>query len=223
MDAAFADYAAVNSRNVKDALRVKSVPAAVLIDLSFAMTVLDGVWRGGVGEAVRLALVADGTLFKKLVKLLPGYGERSAEALSGIVRGVVATRLRKGCFDFAEWCAARLEAMSVYKLPHGYAVSIGICVDMAYAVEKGVFGAKDRDLVMGMLQGCGALDGLPHSRHLLGQSDALLRGLDAWGLSSHGEGFQYPAGLGKMTVEDLPDVEIYRKILKDFVSVGTSA
>jgi len=223
IDAAFADYAAINSRNVKDALRVRSVPSAVLIDLSFAATVLDGVWRGGVSEAVRLALVADASLFKKLAKLLPEYGNRSAEALSEIVRGAVATRMRKGGVDFAQWCAVRLEAMSGYKLPHGYAVSIGICMDMAYAVEKGYLKEKDRDLVVELLRGCGALDGLPHSRHLLGQTEVLLLGLDAWCLSVREPSMQYPAGLGKMKVEEKPDLDVYRKVLNDFVSVATGA
>ena len=70
MDAAFADYAAVDSASVKDALRVPSVPAAVVIDFSFAASVLDGVWRGGVAEAVRLAVASDATLLKKLKKLI---------------------------------------------------------------------------------------------------------------------------------------------------------
>ena len=73
MDAAFAEYAAVDSTSVKDALRVSSVPAGVLIDVAFASSVLDGVWRGGIGEAVRQAMALDATLMKKLVKLGPAY------------------------------------------------------------------------------------------------------------------------------------------------------
>ena len=54
--AAFAEYAALDTFAVKDALRVKSIPSGVVVDTSFASTVLDGVWRGGIGEAVRFAL-----------------------------------------------------------------------------------------------------------------------------------------------------------------------
>ena len=72
MDAAFAEDAAVDSPAVKDALRVPCPPAAVVIDPKFAATVLDGVWRGGIGEAVRQAAVRDGALMKRIAK---GAGE----------------------------------------------------------------------------------------------------------------------------------------------------
>jgi 3-dehydroquinate synthetase len=66
IEGGFASYAAVDSVNVKDALRVPSTPISVLVDTSFASTILDGVWRGGIGEAVRLALSYDASFFKKM-------------------------------------------------------------------------------------------------------------------------------------------------------------
>ena len=223
MDAAFADYAAVDSLNVKDALRVPSVPDAVVIDFLFARTVLDGVWRGGIGEAVRQAAVLDAAFMRKLVKLAAPYRDRDPQALAEVVKGTVAIRGRKGPSGFAEWSAARLEAMSGYKLPHGYAVAIAICLDMAYAVERGLVREKDRETVCGVLRECGALDGLAHSRHLIGQTDGVLCGLDAWRLSAVQEGLPLPAGLGKLLLEKDPDRTVYRKVLKDFVSVATDA
>ena len=220
MDAAFADYAAVDSLNVKDALRVPSVPAAVLLDVRFADTVLDGVWRGGIGEAVRLAAACDAAFLKKLVKLAPDYRDRDRAALAAIVEGCVSVRAKKGPTAIAGWAAARLEAMSGYKLPHGYAVSIGICIDAAYAVARGGLKAKDRDVVCGILETCGALDGLAHSRHLLGQGDGVLFGLDAWRLASADPGWSVLSGPGKSVTEDGPDRETYQTVLKEFVAVA---
>ena len=220
MDAAFAEYAAVDSLNVKDALRVRSVPAAVMIDFAFARTVLDGVWRGGIGEAVRQAAVADGAFMKKLVKLAPAYYERRPEALEEVVRGTIAVRAKKGASDFASWSAARLESLSGYKLPHGYSIPIGIGVDTGYAVEKGYLKEKDRNLIFGVLNDSGALDGLVHSQHILNQPENVLYGLDAWWLASDAGGIVVPAGIGKAKLEQEPDRAVYAKVLRGFVPIA---
>ena len=220
IDAAFADYAALDSMSVKDALRVPSVAAAVVIDIAFAKTVLDGVWRGGIGEAVRLASVTDGTLMKKLVKWADAYRSRDLDVLSETVKAAVAVRAKKGPTDFAEWCAMRLESISGYKLPHGYAVAIAICVDASYAVEKGYLKAKDKDLICGVLETCGALDGLVHSQHTLGQPERVLCGLDAWNLSATSPGLVLPAGVGKSVVDDAPDRSAYEKVLKSLSTLA---
>lgn len=214
IDGAFAPYAAVDSVNVKDALRVPSVPEAVFVDTSFANTILDGVWRGGIGEAVRLAVSYDGPFFKKLVKFASEFRDRDSAVMSEFVKDAVAVRRKKGPALMAEWCAARLEAMSGYKLPHGYAVSIGICVDVEYSFLKGWMKESDRTAVRALLDGIGALDGLNHSRHLLSQTDSVLFGLDAWRLSTGKEDVFVPGGIGKLKTEKAPDRELYAEALR---------
>ena len=215
MGAAYADYAAVDSATVKDALRIPSVPAAVVIDTSFAGTVLDGVWRGGIGEAVRLAVAKDAALLKKVEAAAEDYRGRDMSALAALVRAVHAVRAKKGGTQLAQWAALRLESMSGYKLPHGYAVPIGLCIDLGYAVRKGLLKPADRDRVVGALRSCGALDGLNHSSHLVGQADNLLCGIDAWTLTFGGESFPVCSGIGKSGTESGPDREIYRQVLKE--------
>lgn len=215
MDAAYAEFAAVDSATVKDALRVPSVPAAVVIDTSFAMSVLDGVWRGGIGEAVRLAAASDSALLKKVESLADAYRDRDGNSLAEIVRAVHAVRAKKGGTRLAQWAALRLESMSGYKLPHGYAVAIGVCIDLGYAVQKGSLKPADRDRVVGLLRSCGALDGLVHSGRLLGQVDNLLCGIDAWALSFGAEAFPVCRGIGKSGEISAPDREVYRTVLKE--------
>ncbi len=213
LDAAYADYAAVDTVNVKDALRVPSVPAAVVIDVAFAASVLDGVWRGGISEAVRLALAKDATLFKKLAALAGDYRSRSADALGEIVRLVLAVRAKKGSTSLAQWSALRLEAMSGYKLPHGYAVSIGILIEIAAAGAAGKLKAKDLETVKSLLSQCGALDGLSHSQHLLNQTESLLRGLDAWYLSRAEPEIEQLTGFGKSAWAN-PEVSVYAEVIR---------
>ena len=222
MDAAYAEFAAVDSATVKDALRVPSVPAAVVVDTSFAASVLDGVWRGGIGEAVRLAVASDSALLKKVESLADAYRDRDGSALSEIVRAVHAVRAKKGGTRLAQWAALRLESMSGYKLPHGYAVSIGVCIDLGYAVQKGLLKPADRDRVVELLRACGALDGLLHSEHLLGQADNLLCGIDAWALSFGAEAFPVCQGLGKSGVVSGPDREVYRIVLKELSAASAT-
>lgn len=223
VDGTFATMAAVNIRSVKDALRVPSVPDAVVIDTSFASTVLDGVWRGGLGEIVRHAAVKDSSLMKKFAKNAEKLKERDMALLRELVQAAVESRVKKGGSDFALWSAKRLESMSGYKLPHGYAVPIAICIDCAYAVEKGIMKESDQELVCRALADCGALDGLSHSHHLLSQVDNILYGLDAWRLSTGAETIAIPSGTGKSETEDAPDREAFKKVIKEFLAVSMGA
>ena len=223
IDAAFAETAAINFHSVKNALTVPSVADAAVIDVSFAQTVLDGVWRAGTGEAVRYAAVHDSSLMKKIAKNAEGLKNRDLAALSEVVRGVVASRARKGGSKFALWSANRLESMSGYKLPHGYAVPIAICIDCAYAVEKGVLKEADQELICRALADSGALDGLAHSHHLLSQADNILYGLDAWRLFTGADAIEIPTGLGKSTIDEKPDREAFKKVIKEFLAVSSAS
>lgn len=220
IDAAFATTAAVDGVAVKDAFSVACPPAAVLIDPAFAKTVLDGVWCAGFGEAVRYAAVCDAALMKRLAKCAEAVKARDFDVMRDAISGCVKSRAGSQVPPFAQWCAARLEAMSGYKLPHGYAVAIAICIDCAYAVKKGFMKEDDQELVCRALADCGALDGLPHSHHLLANGESLLRGIDAWALS-HGSGaVSLPGALGKAVEEKVPDRAAYAEVLQDLLSVS---
>jgi 3-dehydroquinate synthase len=108
--------------------------------------------------------------------------------------------------------------MSGYKLPHGYAVSIGICIDLGYSVEKGLLKPADRDRVVGLLNACGALDGLNHSGHLLNQADNLLFGLDAWALSRGNDALSVVCGVGKSDEVQTADRETFRKVMNELAA-----
>lgn len=220
VDGAFSEMAAVDYQSVKDAVRVPCVPDCVVIDAGFAATVLDGVWRGGLGEIVRHAAVRDSALMRKFAKCVARLKDRDMEAYREILAAAVESRVKKGASPFALWSANRLESMSGYKLPHGYAVPIGVCIDCAYAVEKKYMKESDQELICRALADCGALDGLVHSHHLLSQADNILYGLDAWRLSTGSEALVLPAGVGKETVDGSPDRELFRKVIKEFLSAS---
>ena len=167
MGAAFATTAALNDQSAKDVFVVPSVPAAVVVDLSLSSSVLDGVWRGGLGEAVRLAVDVEPKYLQKSLALAERYRARDAEAFAEIATHIVALRQKKGGTDLGLKTAAALEPKSGWKLPHGYAVAIGVLIDLYVAVKEGARDEADLVACRDILSACGALDGARHSKHIL--------------------------------------------------------
>jgi len=218
LDGAFAEFAALDILEVKDALKIPYSPAAVVVDPAFAETVLDGVWRAGFGEAVRFALINDEELYRRLLALAPEFRARGA----GVLREVLATRIVRRpapeTVDFAQWGALRLEAMSGWKLPHGYAVPIAICLEAAYAVRRGLMAAEDFEALLTAMQSSGTLDSVGHSRSLLQDTEAFLHGLDARRLVIGAEQVALPTTAGAYVVEREIDRGVYAEGMRDFVA-----
>ena len=169
---------------------------------------------------MRYAAVCDAALMKRLAKRAEAIKTRDFDAMRDAVADCVKLRGGAAFVPFAQWCAARLESMSGYKLPHGYAVAIAICIDCAYAVKKGLMDEDDQELVCRALADCGALDGLPHSHYLLANHDSLMKGLDAWSLVRGSEAIPLPGALGKSVEEKNPDRAAYAEVLEGLLSVS---
>ena len=98
------------------------------------------------------------------------YGKRSSffSWLYSILANFHRMDMRKkGSTDLGLAVAASLEPKSAWKLPHGYAVAIGILADISAAIKAGDPREDDLALCRDILDRCGALDGLRHSRHIL--------------------------------------------------------
>ena len=165
---------------------------------------LDGVWRGGFAAAVRQAVTTDGAFVNLLAEMAPTFRDRAPDSLERLAKTAYESRLAKGGDTFGEWAAMRLEAMSSYKLPHGYALALGVLIDSYFANGQGWLKDADLALVEKMLSDSGAKEGASHSRHLVQQTDSLLAGLSVWQLS-HPDGIVVPAGLGKARKVENPD------------------
>jgi 3-dehydroquinate synthase len=219
VDAAFAEKASLDGFAIKDALSVPSRAAGVVVDPRFADTVLDGVWRGGFGEIMRLALVSGAALTKKLAANVDAIRARDTETTDALIAAAVELRLKKGGTPFALWSALRFQTLSGFKLPHGYAVPMGICLDCAYAAEKGYLPRETCSWVRGTLEACGALDGLAHSQHLLAQPERLLAGLDAWRLATGSTALVLPSGIGSSCEEAVPDRDVYQTAIASQLAI----
>lgn len=103
--------------------------------------------------------------------------------------------------------------MSGYKLPHGYAVAIGVVIDAYYAQLRGLITEEERDFLCATLDSCGAMDCAFYSRRLIAQVDSLICGLDALRLSAGSEAIVLPKGLGNSIVEEKPDRDTMKSAL----------
>ena len=167
LGAAFADVAALDAPDEKDAYILPCEPKAVVIDTSFAETVLDGVWGGGIAEAVRLGVANDPELLGTVSALADSFARRDMSSLREIVAATLLSRRRHGSTDLGLASAAVFEQKSNWKLPHGYAVAIGILADLVDAINAGEPRSGELAMAREILDKCGAMDGLRHSKHIL--------------------------------------------------------
>ena len=75
---------------------------------------------------MRLGVANDPALLKKIASLAEKFAARELGALGKIVAATLSSRKKKGGTDLSLAVAAELEPRSSWKLPHGYAVAIGI-------------------------------------------------------------------------------------------------
>ena len=170
--AAFAENAAIDRCGRKDAVRFASMPAAVLVDVAFLNTVMDGVWRAGAGEIACLA-VTDDKLRRELAEFAPRYANRDYAAFAEMAARVIEVRKKRRDEHIAEPLAARLEEMSGFRLPHGYAIPLALIIEMGARTATGEMSAEAANEIRAALETCGSLEGLYHSRHLLMRRDNL--------------------------------------------------
>ena len=215
IDSAHAETAVLNVQGVKDALKVAIAPAAVVIDFQFAANVLDGVWRGGYAAALRVAYGSDSALVKRVVKLASQYRARDWDAMVALVRDCSEVRRKKGDSGFGLWSALRLESMSGFKLPHGYAIGLGMLIDSQYAVLKGRFSQTDRDVLVQALTESGVMEGAMHSRSCLGDVDGVLLGFNAWSLATGEESVPELVAPGKVALGEKTD----RNTMKEAINL----
>lgn len=164
--AAFADNAAIDRCGHKDAVKFESLPAAVLVDVDFLGTVMEGVWRAGAGEIACLA-AQDDKLRAEFVDFAPRYAQRDYEAFAKMAERVIDFRRSHVDLRIAEPIAARLEEMSSFRLPHGYAIPLALLIEMVARTARGEMSAKAAKEIRSALETCGSLEGLYHSHHLL--------------------------------------------------------
>ena len=142
---------AINAFGYKNLLGTFAPPFAVINDSAFLDALPAREKRGGMAEAVKVALIRDGEFF--------AWIEREAEALARFAPNVVDAMISRCAklhmrqimhggdpfeqgsarpLDFGHWAAHKLEGLTRHDLRHGEAVAIGIALDTRYSVLAGL-------------------------------------------------------------------------------------
>lgn len=186
-DAGMAVKNGVNLGRKKNFVGAFAVPHAVVCDSSFLATTPDWSWCGGFSEAVKIALLRDAGLFRRIERDAAAIRARSMDAALPVIHRCAELHWRHIVLggdpfetrsarplDFGHWLAHRLEGLTDGTLPHGQAVAIGVAVDTAYSACAGMLSPGESGRVISTLRSLG----LPTSHELLGGVDALVAGLE---------------------------------------------
>ena len=208
----------------KNAFSARTSAIATVCDFSFLSSLTPENFRNGIPEAVRTAALHDREFLEWIGENAGKLAVCDAAAAEETVRRSVAAGMRglaergaAGSFcRFGGWAADRLQETSRWRLWHGYALAMGVCIDTAYAVQKRWLPEEDGDLIGTILHKTGGLYGLERFPQLLDNAASLTEGLAEWGENLRGPlAVSYPGPLGEERVETDVDAALYAGIVKE--------
>lgn len=158
----------LNTDGGKNTVGTFAPPFSVLNDFSFLRTLPDDDWIAGAAEAFKVAIIKDARFFDFLCARASALRCRDAEAMESLVIRCAELHLdhirtngdpfELGAarpLDFGHWAAHQLEAMSGYRVRHGFAVAAGIALDSCYARRRGWIAAAEFEAITKGLHACG--------------------------------------------------------------------
>jgi len=141
---------------------------SVLNDFHFLTTQPDRIWREGIAEAVKVALIKDADFFNFLEDSTDALAAREMAPMQTLVHRCAALHVEHICtggdpfemgssrpLDFGHWSAHKLEQITDYRLHHGEAVAIGLALDVTYSYLQGWLSENDWRRVLRVLSGLG--------------------------------------------------------------------
>jgi len=140
----------VNLFGKKNFLGTFTPPHAVINDFDFLGSLSDRDWRGGIAEAVKVALIKDAVFFARIETAAQPLVSRDAATMEEIVYRCAQLHLQHIAggdpfesgtsrpLDFGHWAAHKLEQLTRHRLRHGEAVAIGIALDATYSHLTGM-------------------------------------------------------------------------------------
>ena len=160
IDAGIGVKNAINFRQSKSRLGTYAAPYAVVVDPNFLSTLPDRQIRNGLSEALKIALVADRTLFELiednafrliLSKLRCAAGaeliRRSIRAMLLELSPNLYERTLDRCVDYGHTFSPVFE-FALDDLQHGEAVALDMAIATALAVVLGVLNVEDAERIL---------------------------------------------------------------------------
>ena len=141
----------INAFGFKNLLGTFAPPFAVINDSAFLDMLPEREKRGGMAEAVKVALIRDADFFLWLEREADALARFEPNALDTLVRRCAKLHMRQIAhggdpfetgsarpLDYGHWSAHKLEGLTRHALRHGEAVAIGVALDARYSVLAGL-------------------------------------------------------------------------------------
>ena len=141
---------AINAFGFKNLLGTFAPPFAVINDSAFLDMLPEREKRGGMAEAVKVALIRDADFFTWLEREADALARFQPNALDTLVRRCAKLHMHQIAhggdpfetgsarpLDYGHWSAHKLEGLTRHALRHGEAVAIGVALDARYSVLAG--------------------------------------------------------------------------------------
>ncbi|KAA0991503.1 3-dehydroquinate synthase [Dyadobacter aurulentus] len=153
----------INFKGKKNFLGTFAPPVAVFNDLTFLRTLDDRDWRGGLAEAIKVALIKDTAFFEWIEAHADALAGRDEEAMAYLIHRCAEMHTdhiaggdpfefgSSRPLDFGHWAAHKLEYLTDFQVRHGEAVAIGIALDCVYAVKIGKLPEDDLTRILDVL------------------------------------------------------------------------
>ncbi len=154
----------INAYGKKNWIGAFAVPYAVINDFNFLYTQSEDVCRTGLVEAIKVALVRDGSFFhwledngELLAQLRPAVLEEAVERSAMLHAEHIAQGgdpFETGSsrpLDYGHWAAHKLEQLTKFELSHAEAVSVGVALDTIYSWKTGRLSKQQAKRVINLL------------------------------------------------------------------------
>ena len=140
----------INAFGKKNFIGTFAAPYAVINDTNFLTTLSDRDWRSGISEAIKVALIKDKEFFHWIEENIAALNARNLDVMEELNFKCAQLHIdhigsgdpfESGSsrpLDFGHWSAHKLEQITSFKIKHGEAVAIGICLDALYSAECGL-------------------------------------------------------------------------------------
>jgi len=162
----------VNSRLGKNLIGAFHQPIAVYIDTSTLQTLPDNELKNGYAEVIKQAAIRDKKFFAYLEKHNQKILNKDRKKLKKIVAQSVRIKAdivsrdtkEKGIrmiLNYGHTYGHAIEKASKYKIQHGYAVSIGMCIINEIAIKEKIMKAKHAERIRCLLETAGLPTKLP--------------------------------------------------------------
>lgn len=154
----------INAFNKKNFLGTFNPPYAVINDFNFLLTLNEKDWRGGISEAIKVALIKDKSFFEFIQSCSESLLARDTDSMKHLIYRCAEMHLNhiasgdpfeKGSsrpLDFGHWAAHKLEQLTKYEVRHGEAVATGIALDCTYSYLKGMLAKEEWKTIISLIK-----------------------------------------------------------------------